>query len=120
MTFRRWWDGMSAVANNKEIFRIGNGNIKLFMRSIHHNPIGDMIGSCEKGRPLDWRSPTVIEGYNAVLQMVVDNSKNPNLECVDTSFMTYPVWDMARDWCHHEPQVSKVEALYIAFKVLIG
>ena len=75
MTFKRWWDGISNIANNEEIYKIGNGNIKLFMRSIHHMPIGDEVGSCQDGRPIDWRSPTVVEGYNAVLQMVVDNKQ---------------------------------------------
>ena len=99
---------------------IGNDNIKFFMRSIHHNPISDRIGSCQDGRPMDWRSPTVVEGYNAVLQILVDISNDSNIEYLDTSFITYPVWDMTLDWCHHTTQVSKVEALYIAFKVLLG
>jgi hypothetical protein len=113
-SFKQWRDEMTSVVTNEEIFKI-NGDIKLFLRSIHHNPIGDMIGKCQ---PTDWRSPTVIDSYNYILEKLVLNVNNSRVGYLDTTFITKPVWDSSYDWCHLPHSVSLVEASYIAHVLL--
>jgi hypothetical protein len=114
-SFEQWRDEMTSVVTNEEIFKI-DGDIKLFLRSIHHNPIGDLIGTCP---PIDWRSPTVIDSYNFILEKLVLNVNNSRVGYLDTTFITKPVWDSSYDWCHLPHSVSLVEASYIAHVLLI-
>ena len=115
-SLKQWRDEMTSVVTNEEIFKI-DGKIKLYLRSIHHNPIGDMIGKCQ---PTDWRSPTVIDSYNFILEKLVLDANNSRVDYLDTTFITKPVWDTAYDWCHLPLKVSSVEALYIAYVLLVN
>jgi len=118
-SFGKWWDDMSTIVKNETTSNIANGTIKLYLRTIHLSPINDATGKCKDGRPRDWRSPTVIEGYNYALKNIVANSNSTRVKFVDTNFITFPVWDMTYDFYHLGSKVAAVEALYIAFKVLI-
>jgi len=114
-SLKRWRDEMTNVVTNEEIFKI-DGEIKLFLRSIHHNPIGDLIGACP---PTDWRSPTVIDNYNFIIEELVLKLNSSRVVYLDTTFITKPLWDSSRDWCHLTPKVSSVESLYIAYALLV-
>jgi hypothetical protein len=85
---------------------------EIFLRSMHYNPIGDMIGECP---PTDWRSPPVIDGYNRILKRV---SKKFSVQFIDTNAIIGPVWDSAPDWCHYRNEPGVNDALYIASRVL--
>jgi len=119
-TMEKWKIEMTRIA---QIFTTTSGgsedkeheNTQLYFRSIHRNPIGDWISSCP---PQDWRSTTVIDGYNFVLEKIVSGSNHPRVHLIDTRFITEPLWDATYDWCHLAPRVSQVEAIYIASKVL--
>merc|ERR1712166_274350 len=65
-------------------------DVPVFARSINFNPLGSLIGGC---KPTDWRSPLVIDGYNAVIRHVVSEIKSKNLSFIDTNFLIGPVWD---------------------------
>ena len=98
MVFSRWWDYMSNIVQSKEVLDMGNGNVELYMRSIHPTSIGDARSACEDRRPGDYMSTTVIDGYNYILERVVANSNNSRVKYLDTSFITYPIWDLSYDW----------------------
>ena len=112
---KRWRDEITNVVTNEEIFKI-DGEIKLFLRSVHLNPIGDSIGKCP---PTDWRSPTVIDSYNFIMEELVLKLYNSRVGYLDTTFITKPLWDSSHDWCHLSPKVSSVESLYIAYALLV-
>ncbi len=114
-SFKRWRDEMTKVVTNEEIFKI-DGKIKLFLRSIHHNPLKDMVGKCP---PTDWRSPTVIDSYNFIIEELVSKLNNSRVSYLDTTFITKPLWDSSHDWCHLSRKVSSVESLYIAYVLLV-
>ena len=61
--------------------------------------------------PKDWRSPTVLAGYNAIVRSAARRF-------VDTSFIVSPLWDASVDWGHVCNQASHVEALYLVAVVL--
>jgi hypothetical protein len=84
-------------------------NVEIYARSIHHIPMGDRISICS---PKDWRTPAVIDGYNAVLRKV--SEEMTAITFIDTTFLVSPVWDTAPDWCHLADKVAHKEALYIA------
>eukprot|EP00804_Cyclotella_cryptica_P021995 CCRYP_000927-RA/>CCRYP_000927-RA protein AED:0.04 eAED:0.04 QI:155/1/1/1/1/1/3/380/537 len=125
-TFDQFRKGMSEIVKSPEIYSI-DPNIKIYLRTIHLNPLGDLINDCGlERRPKDWRSPTVIDGYNLVVKGIVDMIKenSPQLRdkvnFIDTRFINNPMWDTSPDFNHVHPQVSDVEAFYIAGKVLVN
>jgi hypothetical protein len=84
---------------------------RVYMRSIHCNPIGDASGNCPV---TDWRSPTVMDSYSHLIKQAVAEVNDDKVQYLDTTFVTSPMWDSASDWVHLPPQVSNVEALYMA------
>ena len=88
--------------------------VDIIARSIHYNPLNERISSCP---PKDWRYPTVIDGYNQVIQQAVEGTvKGPNvprIRFVDTNFIVGPMWDASSDWGHVANHASHVEALYL-------
>ena len=98
-------------------------HIEIFIQSVHYGPIGNAAGSCP---PVDWRSPTVIDGYNFAIQKALrelagsqqQSNRTSPITFIDTNFIVAPMWDSADDWCHLDPQVSDVEAHYIAAVVM--
>jgi hypothetical protein len=104
-------------------------------RSINYNPLGGLIGACP---PTDWRSPAVIDGYNAAIRHVVEElhndtamnnssssggggkgSANHVVQFVDTDFLVGPMWDAASDWCHLDPPLALLQGVYIIQKALL-
>ena len=115
-TFEKWLNEMSRIA---QIFKDTDINIQLYFRSIHRLPIGDSIGRCGNDqRPEDWRSPTVMDAYNYLVEKVASDSNDTRIHYIDTRFITDPLWDTAYDWNHVALRVSQVETLYIASEVL--
>jgi hypothetical protein len=96
---RQMQDALHLLSRNK--------SHKVFCRSLHYNPLGDMITACP---PTDWRNPTVMEAYNQVLREVCPRY-------LDSGFITGPVWDAAPDWCHPGFRVSVPELHYLLSQV---
>jgi len=89
--------------------------VDIVARSIHYNPLNERIGGyCP---PKDWRSPTVLDGYNDIIQQAcIDAAKKTavaTIRYVDTNFIVGPLWDASSDWGHVCNQASHVEALYL-------
>lgn len=87
--FEKWRDELSRIA---QIFKAGNIDVQFYFRSLHRLPIGDWVSMCGNDkRPWDWRSPTVIDGYNYVLEKVVADSNDTRIHYLDTRFITDPL-----------------------------
>ncbi|KAL3928239.1 MAG: hypothetical protein SGBAC_012738 [Bacillariaceae sp.] len=119
--FNRFYSEMKRIANDAATTFADKGDkneVKVYLRSIHHIPIGDVTGTC----PItDWRSPVVMDAYTHVIQKAVEevqmgnvSGSSKHVEFLDTRFIASPMWDSAYDWVHLPPQVSDVEALYMA------
>jgi hypothetical protein len=65
---------MAVRINDLGIYYIGKGDIKIYLWSVHHNPIGD-LKQCNPGEtgPKDFRNPTVIDGYNILLRYIASD-----------------------------------------------
>ena len=64
---------LSDIVRSEEIFAI-DPDIQIYLRTIHLNPLGNHHTNCgEEHRPIDWRSPTVLDGYNLVIQKLVED-----------------------------------------------
>ena len=87
-------------------------NCRLFLRSMHYNPMGDLIGDC---LPKDWRTPFLVDGYNFVLRRVAAKHEIPFL---DTNFIVSPMWDSSPDLNHLDNHVGMTEALYILNEIV--
>eukprot|EP00804_Cyclotella_cryptica_P013958 CCRYP_002472-RA/>CCRYP_002472-RA protein AED:0.02 eAED:0.02 QI:20/1/1/1/1/1/2/566/489 len=71
-SFQKFYKGLSGIAENPKIYDI-DPNINIYLRTIHLNPLGDLISDCGvEQRPKDWRSPTVIDGYNLLVKEIVE------------------------------------------------
>ena len=86
----------------------------IYARSINYNPMKDMIVSCP---PKDWRNPTVIDGYNAILRSICNDL---NIPFLDANFIIGPIWDSSPDWCHLSDKGNQAEALFIASSILLN
>ena len=80
-----------------------------YLRSIHYNSLGDIKTTCP---PQDWRSPPVIDRYNAIIKNL---SVTMGVPYVDTNPIIGPMWDSAEDFCHYRTtgKVAEMEALYV-------
>lgn len=93
--------------------------VPVLFRSINYNPIGAMIGACP---PTDWRSPAVIDGYNAAIQHVVmtmAQSTDKHVQFIDTDFLVGPMWDAASDWCHLDERIGLLQGLHVMQQALL-
>jgi hypothetical protein len=88
------------------------GGLTIYLRSINYNPLGGIIASCP---PTDWRSPMVIDGYNAILKRLAAEF---HLPFIDSTFIVGPLWDSAPDWCYYQNNVGDQMAIYILARVL--
>jgi hypothetical protein len=85
---------------------LSKANIDVYYRSMHYNPLGDMILHCP---PTDWRSPSVVDMYNKITQRVC---KLHGMKWIDTNEIMGIMWDRAEDWCHYRDFSSSAEAMY--------
>lgn len=112
--FDQYLNEMRRIVDDATKVLPDEADAKVYMRSIHHIPIGDVTGSC----PItDWRSPIVMDGYSHLIEQAVTEANDDRVQYLDTTFVTSPMWDSAFDWVHLPPQVSDVEALYMAAKI---
>lgn len=72
--FAKYARQMTERMTDSGIYSIGRGDIKVYLWQVHYNPIGD-LKQCIPGtsRPEDFRNPTVIDGYNILLQNIADD-----------------------------------------------
>ena len=84
---------------------------EVYVRSAHYAALFQDIGDCP---PKDWRSPPVIDGYNAILK---DMCKESGIPFIDTTFLTGPVWDLTFDWSHFDGYKAEQEIVYILSKI---
>jgi hypothetical protein len=89
------------------------GGLAIYLRSINYNPLGGVIASCPPG---DWRSPMVIDGYNAILRHLTAEFQLPYIDA--STHIVGPMWDSAADWCHYRNEVGDQIARYIVARVL--
>jgi hypothetical protein len=88
------------------------GGLTIYLRSINYNPLGGKHAACP---PVDFRSPMVIDGYNAILKRLAAEFHVP---FIDTNFIVGPMWDQAIDWNHYHGEVGNQIAKYIIARVL--
>ena len=100
------------VANFSAVLRKRVPSFQIFIRSMHENPLGNLISACPPG---DWRNPEVVRIYNEILLSVSEQLSIPFL---DTTDIIMPLWDSAADWCHYEGEAGRVDALYLAHRAL--
>jgi hypothetical protein len=92
---------------------MGDSGLAIYLRSINYNPLGGVIASCPPG---DWRSPMVIDGYNAILRRLAAEFRLPYIDA--STHIVGPMWDSAADWCHYRNEVGDQIARYIVARVL--
>jgi len=117
--FDRYYTEMKRIAHDAAIFADkADDDVKVYLRSIHLNPIKDKTGVCPV---IDWRSPVVMDGYTHIIQKAVKEvnrnesiSGGKHVEFLDTRFIVSPMWDNAFDWVHFAPKINNVEALFMA------
>ena len=84
---------MEAVAQDLAALERQTGAV-VALRSIDFSPLGYKQLQCP---PTDWRTPFLVDEYNARLAAVARRTKVP---FIDTSSLLRPIWDMASDWNH--------------------
>ena len=80
---------------------------EVYIRSVHYVSLYKWLGDCP---PKDWRSPPVIDGYNAILKYLC---KERGISFIDTTFLIGPVWDWTFDWYHFDGYKAEQEIVYI-------
>ncbi|CAB9497859.1 expressed unknown protein [Seminavis robusta] len=87
--------------------------LSLFFRSVHTNAL---MGSTVMCPPKDWRTGTAMNGYNEVIKQVCQEM---NIQFLDATFLTAPVWDASPDYTHLDERTSNAEILYLASSALL-
>ncbi|GFH48980.1 hypothetical protein CTEN210_05460 [Chaetoceros tenuissimus] len=87
-------------------------NINFFFRKTHYNPLGDIKNTCP---PTDWRSPSVIDGYNEITRFL---TKKHNITFIESGSVIDAMWDSAEDFCHYSGKEGRTEALFFLQKIL--
>lgn len=64
--------GVSTMVRNEKLYTMGNGDVKVYLHHLHHNPLGCYMNGCEDGKPVDWRSYTAFDAYNNALKEIVN------------------------------------------------
>jgi hypothetical protein len=86
--------------------------MKLFFQSVHNVALTAHALECP---PVDWRTPTAMNGYSEVIQRVC---REMNITFLDTTFLTAPVWDASPDYCHLDNRTSNAELLFLTGSAL--
>ena len=85
----------------------------LFLRSVHHNPLGNLKTTCP---PEDWRYPATVDMYNEIHRNLTAELGVPFL---DTPDIIGSMWDSAHDFCHYRnDETSRAEALFVLGEAL--
>jgi hypothetical protein len=109
----KMWVEILNYTSSSEIMMDDDGPPPTFyLRSMNYNPLGGRIASCP---PTDWRSPVVVDGYNAILRRL---AKSFHITYIDSNFIVGPMWDSAPDWSHYRNEVGHRMAAYIVARVL--
>lgn len=74
--FDNYLGELKAVIRNEELYEIGDGDIEIYLRNVHWNPIGDVHSECSATdeAPKDWRSITLMDGYNYLIKSLVEDT----------------------------------------------
>mmetsp|Transcript_34301 Transcript_34301/g.83231 ORF Transcript_34301/g.83231 Transcript_34301/m.83231 type:complete len:627 (-) Transcript_34301:279-2159(-) len=88
---------------------------KIYLPTIDQGPLMGRVNACN-----DWRTPTVLDGYSRVLQIIerdlaVNTSK---VEYIDTNFIISTHWDGHPDWAHLLEDVRYRKTIYIVALIL--
>lgn len=87
--FDRYYAGVKGIVETvSELFADRADDVRVYMRSIHENPIGERIGKC----PImaDWRSPDVIHGYTYLMKKRSARNTRESRSCrQDYPFLGY-------------------------------
>ena len=71
--FKQFYDDIRAIANNSAIYALGE-DVKIYLRNMYHVPLSQATSYCKtmgEGTK-DWRTHTVIDGYNYLSKKIVD------------------------------------------------
>mmetsp|Transcript_34305 Transcript_34305/g.83245 ORF Transcript_34305/g.83245 Transcript_34305/m.83245 type:complete len:472 (-) Transcript_34305:481-1896(-) len=66
---------------------------KIYLPTIDQNPLMGRVNACN-----DWRTPTVLDSYSFVNQMIKRELNMSKVEYIDINFIIYTHWDGHPDW----------------------
>mmetsp|Transcript_17409 Transcript_17409/g.42659 ORF Transcript_17409/g.42659 Transcript_17409/m.42659 type:complete len:472 (+) Transcript_17409:394-1809(+) len=72
-----------------------NPNGMVYLPTLDQGPLMGRIDNCS-----DWRTPTMMDGYSFVNQMIEKELNTTRVKYVDINFIIYPLWDGHVDWQH--------------------
>ena len=91
-----------------------NPNAIIYLPTIDQGPLMARINQCT-----DWRTPTMLDGYSYVNQMIEKELNTKQVKYLDTNFIIYSHWDGHHDWQHLLEIVRSRKTIYIA-AIMLG
>eukprot|EP00526_Cylindrotheca_closterium_P009839 CAMPEP_0113638190 /NCGR_PEP_ID=MMETSP0017_2-20120614/19997_1 /TAXON_ID=2856 /ORGANISM="Cylindrotheca closterium" /LENGTH=417 /DNA_ID=CAMNT_0000549267 /DNA_START=502 /DNA_END=1751 /DNA_ORIENTATION=+ /assembly_acc=CAM_ASM_000147 len=67
----------------------------VYLPTLDQCPLMGIINTCQ-----DWRTPTTMDSYTFVNQLMIQELDTARVKHVDTNFIIYPHWDGHTDWQH--------------------
>lgn len=92
-SFGRYYSEMKALVETTSKVLRDVPNSKIYLPALDLGPLMGAVNVCK-----DWRTPTVMDAYSYVLQMIASETKNVNVEYIDTNFIIQTHWDGDPDW----------------------
>lgn len=86
----------------------------IYLPTIDQTPLMSCVNEC-----IDWRTPTLLDGYSYVNQMVVKELNMDQVKYMDTNFIINTHWDGGTDWQHLMEIVRSRKTIY-ASAIMLG
>ena len=91
-----------------------NPNATIYLPTVDQGPITASVGNLK-----DWRTPTLLDGYSYVNQMIQKELNTSQVRYVDTNFIIHTHWGGNTDWYHLMEIVRARKTIYMA-AIMLG
>mmetsp|Transcript_2138 Transcript_2138/g.4833 ORF Transcript_2138/g.4833 Transcript_2138/m.4833 type:complete len:181 (-) Transcript_2138:396-938(-) len=113
-SFGLYYEKMKQHVQNILTFLEDNPDGMVYLPTLDQGPLIGKVNGCS-----DWRTPTRMDGYSFVYQLIAQELNPAKVKYIDNNFILYTHWDGHPDWQHLVPDVRYQKTLYMA-AIMLG
>lgn len=112
-SFDKYYKKMKAHVENTLAELENKTEARIYLPTIDQGPLMGLINDCK-----DWRTPTVLNGYSMVNQMIERDLNTTKVKYMDINFIISTHWDGGLDWGHLLEDVRYRKTIYMTALIL--